>query len=88
MTDEDLITLERGTIGIGTINRIGSKQEELKNKLDHPVYVLSEPPFWKVRIGDFLKREDANAYKEQISDFVDSSSSGNGFGNDFAYSEL
>lgn len=34
LTDEDLITLERGTIGIGTINRIGSKQEELKNKME------------------------------------------------------
>ena len=41
-------------------------QQELKNKLDYPVYVISEPPFWKVRIGDFLKREDANAYKETM----------------------
>lgn len=41
-------------------------QQELKNKLDYPVYVVSEPPFWKVRIGDFLKREDANAYKETM----------------------
>lgn len=47
-------------------NEAISLQEELKNKLDHPVYVLSEPPFWKVRIGDFLKREDANAYKEEL----------------------
>ena len=34
LTVEDLLTLERGTIGIGTINRIGLKQEELKNKME------------------------------------------------------
>lgn len=40
LTDEDLITLERGTIGIGTINRIGSKQEELKNKMETNGYFV------------------------------------------------
>lgn len=40
LTDEDLITLERGTIGIGTINRIGSKQEELKNKMESNGYFV------------------------------------------------
>ena len=47
-------------------NEAISLQQELKTKLDHPVYVVSEPPFWKVRIGDFLKREDANEYKEEL----------------------
>jgi hypothetical protein len=28
-----------------------------------PVYTLSEPPFWKVRIGNFETREEANHYK-------------------------
>lgn len=40
LTDEDLITIERGTIGIGTINRIGSKQEELKNKMESNGYFV------------------------------------------------
>lgn len=39
-------------------------QQRLENKIDMPVYALSEPPFWKVRIGNFRTREDANAYKE------------------------
>lgn len=47
-------------------NEALSLQQDLKNKLDYPIYVISEPPFWKVRIGDFLTREEANAYKENL----------------------
>lgn len=39
-------------------------QQDLENKLDKPVYTLSEPPFWKVRIGNFLTREEAMEYRE------------------------
>jgi hypothetical protein len=31
------------------------------------VYVISEPPFWKVRLGDFLTREEAIEYKNQLN---------------------
>lgn len=41
-----------------------SLQQRVEPLLDVPVYALSEPPFWKVRIGNFKTREDANAYKE------------------------
>lgn len=41
-------------------------QQELEGKIDKPVYALSDPPFWKVRIGNFLTREDAMKYREQL----------------------
>ena len=52
-----------------------NRQQEAKNEalllhqnistlLDIPVYAISEPPFWKVRIGNFKTREEANAYKD------------------------
>lgn len=43
-------------------------QQELAGKIDEPVYALSDPPFWKVRIGNFLTREDAMKYREQLID--------------------
>lgn len=48
LTDSELQTLERGTIGIGTINRIGSKQEELKNKMETYGYFVEniETKIW------------------------------------------
>ncbi len=39
-------------------------QQRIETALSVPVYALSEPPFWKVRLGNFKTREDANAYKE------------------------
>lgn len=41
-------------------------QQRIEPLLEVPVYALSEPPFWKVRIGNFLTREDANAYKDVL----------------------
>lgn len=38
-------------------------QQRMADLIDMPVYTLSEPPFWKVRIGNFLTRDEANAYK-------------------------
>ena len=45
-----------------------SLQQELEKKLSQPVYVISEPPFWKVRIGNFRTREEANQYKKTLLD--------------------
>lgn len=36
-----------------------SLAEQLNNQLDDPVYVVSQPPFWKVRVGNFLTKEEA-----------------------------
>lgn len=41
--------------------------DELSPKVDVTVHVLSEPPFWKVRLGDFLTREEALQYKQIIN---------------------
>ena len=38
-------------------------QQSIESQIDMPVYTLSEPPFWKVRIGNFETREEANHYK-------------------------
>ena len=40
--------------------------QELSKRLSKPIYVISEPPFWKVRVGNFHSREEANQYKEVI----------------------
>ncbi|MCR5049900.1 MAG: SPOR domain-containing protein [Paludibacteraceae bacterium] len=39
----------------------------LKDKVEHSVYVLYLPPFWKVRVGDFRTIAEAREYKK---DFV------------------
>lgn len=41
-------------------------QQQMQPLIDVPVYALSEPPFWKVRLGNFMTREEANAYKETL----------------------
>lgn len=41
--------------------------ENLSSQVNMAVYVISEPPFWKVRLGDFLTREEALDYKNQLN---------------------
>jgi spore coat polysaccharide biosynthesis protein SpsF (cytidylyltransferase family) len=41
-------------------------QQRIENLIDIPIYTLSEPPFWKVRIGNFENREEANVYKNTL----------------------
>lgn len=41
-------------------------QQELEKVLSKTVYTISEPPFWKVRVGDFLTREEAVVYKNEL----------------------
>ena len=41
--------------------------EALSSQVSMAVYVISEPPFWKVRLGDFLTREEAIDYKNQLN---------------------
>ena len=41
--------------------------ETISSQVNMPVYVISEPPFWKVRLGDFLTREEAIDYKNQLN---------------------
>lgn len=40
--------------------------KRLQNEVDEPVYVISQQPFWKVRLGNFLTQEDAIAYRDRL----------------------
>ena len=40
--------------------------QELAKQISEPIYVISEPPFWKVRVGNFRTREEATQYKDLI----------------------
>ena len=41
-------------------------QQRIEAVIDVPIYTISEPPFWKVRIGNFLSREEATEYRTEI----------------------
>ena len=41
-------------------------QQSLEKSLSQSVYVISEPPFWKVRIGNFRTRDEANQFKNTL----------------------
>ena len=38
-------------------------EKDLKGRIDVPVYVSYNPPFWKVRLGDFKTQAEAQEYK-------------------------
>ena len=38
-------------------------EAKLKENVGHTIYVQYQPPFWKVRIGDFRTAEEAKEYK-------------------------
>lgn len=41
-------------------------EKSMTGQVGQPVYVLYQPPFWKVRLGDFLSIEEASAYKDDL----------------------
>ena len=45
-------------------NEAMALESRLKDAIDQPVYIVSTPPFIKVRIGDFVTQEEAQTYKE------------------------
>lgn len=42
------------------------EKKVLDENLEVEVHVLYTPPFWKVRLGDFRTKEEANILKEEI----------------------
>lgn len=42
-------------------------KQNLEKEIELPIYILSDQPFWKVRIGNFKSISEASAFKE---DFV------------------
>lgn len=67
LTDEDLQILERGTIGIGTINRIGSKQKDLKNKMETHGYFVKNI---ETKIWDHNDIFDENDFLQLINNTI------------------
>ena len=41
-------------------------KEQVEQAITQPVYILSNPPFIRVRIGDFLTQEEAMAFKQEL----------------------
>ena len=41
-------------------------EQKMKGLIDVPIYVISEPPFMKVRLGDFRTREEAATFKDHF----------------------
>lgn len=41
-------------------------QQKLEKSVNKTIYTISEPPFWKVRLGDFQTREEAVVYKNEL----------------------
>ena len=41
-------------------------EAKLKDAIDQPVYIVSTPPFIKVRVGDFPTQEEAQAFKAEL----------------------
>lgn len=41
-------------------------QQKLEKSVNTTIYTISEPPFWKVRLGDFQTREEAVVYKNEL----------------------
>jgi hypothetical protein len=43
------------------IDRIRSEQKQLETKVKYPIYVVFNAPYYKLLVGDFAKRSDADA---------------------------
>lgn len=41
-------------------------KQNLEKEIDMPIYILSDQPFWKVRIGNFKSISEASAFKEEF----------------------
>jgi cell division septation protein DedD len=45
------------------------RAEEARLKVDQKVYVEFEPPFYRVRVGDFITRKEAEEYVRILQDY-------------------
>jgi len=43
-----------------------AEAEKLRKLVDEPVYVIKDPPWFKIRVGDFVTREDAEKAKPKL----------------------
>jgi len=49
-----------------SMERAEAAAEEARIRLDLPVYVEYVPPFYKVRVGDFIEREEAERIRDKL----------------------
>lgn len=41
-------------------------KQKLEKEIETPIYILSDQPFWKVRVGNFTTISEASAFKEEF----------------------
>lgn len=41
-------------------------KQRLEKEIEIPIYILSDQPFWKVRVGNFTTIAEASAFKEEF----------------------
>lgn len=41
-------------------------KQKLEKEIETPIYILSDQPFWKVRVGNFATISEASAFKEEF----------------------
>jgi hypothetical protein len=51
------------------IERIRSEQKQLESKVKFPVYVVFNAPYYKLLVGDFAKRGEADAALVKLKEF-------------------
>jgi hypothetical protein len=50
------------------IERVRAEQKTLEAKIKYPVYIVFNAPYYKLLIGDFIKRNDADAACAKLKD--------------------
>lgn len=72
-TEEQLVEMDGYRLQIYSSNRQQQAKLEaeqlkqtLETQVEDPVYVISDQPFWKVRIGNFRTIAEASAFKEEF----------------------
>ncbi|MBQ2068220.1 MAG: SPOR domain-containing protein [Paludibacteraceae bacterium] len=68
---KELVTIDGYRVQIYSSNKQQTAKAEaldletqLKDRINQTVYVQYQPPFWKVRLGDFRTAEEAREYKK------------------------
>ena len=67
LTENEIATLEKGTLTINTLNRIEDKQRELKNLLDADVYFVENFESKSWNYTDYFKQADFDRILDNLS---------------------
>ena len=67
LTESEIATLEKGMLTINTLNRIETKQEELKNLLDSDVYFVENFESKSWGYTDYFKQADFDRILDNLS---------------------